>query len=316
MAQTDIEWTRTVLDDGTVLPGYTFNLVWGCTKVSPACDNCYAEAFSKRTGHDVWGPLGARRFMSPRYYRAPLKWNAEAERMGVRRKVFCSSMADVAENHPALDAARPWLWELIDRTPWLDWLLLTKRPGRLPRVLPAAWVRDGCPDNVWLGTTVEHQRFLDRRARELLSVSAPVHFLSCEPLLGELDLHPYIGNFCGCGLPQEPCDDWRAGRCKLAPAKLSWVIVGGESGPRAREFDLAHARSIVAQCRLAGVPCFMKQTGSVVRYHSDEDIEHFGLARFSGDDDLLKPKHWKGGDPNEWPEALRVREQPGESLTC
>lgn len=103
MKDSKIEWTDR-----------TFNIVWGCTEVSPECDHCYARTFARRTGHDVWGPTNPRRFLSPQYYRAPLAWNAAAMREGIRRKVFCSSMADWAENHPVA-AARASLRQSDER---------------------------------------------------------------------------------------------------------------------------------------------------------------------------------------------------------
>lgn len=235
MAETSIEWTATRLPDGSTVPGYTFNVVWGCSKVSPECAHCYAETFAKRTGHQVWGPRGRRRFLTPGYYLKPFKWNAEAERSGVRRKVFCSSMADFAEDHPDVAAARPWLWELVARTPWLDWLLLTKRPGNLERVLPESWLRWGCPPNVWLGTTLGVRRYKERRLSELLAIKADIHFLSCEPLLEDLgDLSPWLDG-------------------------IDWVIVGSESGPRRRPMSLMWTASIRDQCAQAGVAFFTKQ---------------------------------------------------------
>lgn len=112
-----IEWTD-----------HTFNPWWGCTKVSEACKNCYAEAWSKRVGQQVWGPQAERRFFGERHWLEPLKWNADAAAHGKRLRVFCASMADVFEDRRSLDPWRSKLWELIEATPQLDWLLLTKRP--------------------------------------------------------------------------------------------------------------------------------------------------------------------------------------------
>src|SRR5258708_7584279 len=111
-----IEWTH-----------HTFNPWWGCTKVSPACDNCYAEAWAKRVGNDVWGSKAPRRFFSDSHWKEPLKWQAQAAEEEERARVFCASMADVFEARPELDAPRARLWKLIESTPNLDWLLLTKR---------------------------------------------------------------------------------------------------------------------------------------------------------------------------------------------
>src|SRR5689334_16021242 len=132
-AKTKIGWTH-----------HTFNAWWGCHKVSPACKHCYAESFSKRTGHAVWGANAPRRFFGDAHWREPLKWNAAAEKAGERRRVFCGSMMDVFEWHDEptneqMNAARARLWELIESTPWLDWLLLTKRPENASSVLPDRW---------------------------------------------------------------------------------------------------------------------------------------------------------------------------------
>lgn len=138
-----IEWTH-----------HTFNTWWGCVKVSPACDNCYAESLSKRFG-DHWGPKAEYRTFSDKHWNEPLRWNRAAEKAGERHRVFCASMADVFDNR-APEGARERLWALIRQTPHLDWLLLTKRPQNIAEMLPEDW-GDGYP-NVWLGVTVENQR--------------------------------------------------------------------------------------------------------------------------------------------------------------
>src|ERR1051326_1134359 len=106
MAQTAIEWTWRRLPSGVVIPGYTFNIVWGCQKVSEGCKYCYADTLASRYGYALWGPGGARRTFGASYWRHPLAWNAEARRQGHRRNVFCSSMADVFEEHPVVAAER------------------------------------------------------------------------------------------------------------------------------------------------------------------------------------------------------------------
>jgi protein gp37 len=134
-----IEWTH-----------HTFNPWWGCVKVSPACANCYAETWAHRLGAKIWGRHAPRRFFGDEHWKHPLRWNAEAERDQVRRRVFCASMADVFEVRAELNPWRARLWPLIEQTPWLDWLLLTKRPKNVRRMAPwgSRW-----PHNVWLGTT-------------------------------------------------------------------------------------------------------------------------------------------------------------------
>jgi len=113
-----IEWTH-----------HTFNPWWGCVKVSPGCEHCYAEAFAKRVGKKVWGAQSDRRFFGDPHWREPLKWHDEAVITGERRRVFCASMADVFEDRDELIPHRIRLFQLIANTPKLDWLLLTKRPG-------------------------------------------------------------------------------------------------------------------------------------------------------------------------------------------
>jgi protein gp37 len=151
-----IEWTH-----------HTFNPWWGCVKLSPACAHCYAETWARRVGIDVWGGDAPRRFFTENHWREPIRWNKQAERLGVRARVFCASMADVFEPRTDLDPWREKLWALIDVTPWLDWLLLTKRPGHIKHVYPWA---NAARENVWLGTTAENQRWANRRIERLLSV--------------------------------------------------------------------------------------------------------------------------------------------------
>jgi protein gp37 len=219
-----IEWTH-----------HTFNPWWGCVKLSPACAHCYAQSLSKRVGMDLWGGKAPRRFFSEQHWREPLKWNAEAERLGLRARVFCASMADVFEPRPDLDPWREKLWELIESTPQLDWLLLTKRPGQLKHVYP--WAKHP-KENVWLGTTAENQKWADRRVERLLGVEAKVRFLSCEPLLSAIDLTRW-----------------------LQERQITWVIAGGESGGNARPTHPNWIRTLRDQCRAHGVPFHFKQWG-------------------------------------------------------
>ena len=191
MAETTIESTATPLPDGTLSPGFTFNPWIGCQEVSPACDNCYAREFMTRktTWATAWS--GDRFRTSEANWKKPLAWNRKAEKSGVRAKVFCASLADVFDNKTPPEW-RDELWHLIADTPHLDWLLLTKRPQNIAKMLPpmalnlyyGAWPWP----NVWLGTTVENQEEADRRIPCLLAVPAVKRFLSCEPLLGPVDL--------------------------------------------------------------------------------------------------------------------------------
>jgi protein gp37 len=224
-----IEWTH-----------HTFNPWWGCSKVSPACKNCYAEAWAKRLGQRIWGARSLRRFFGDAHWKEPLRWNAEAQRMQSRRRVFCASMADVFEVRSDLNRARESLWTLIESTPWLDWLLLTKRPQHIQRLAPwtSMW-----PKNVWLGTTVENQFWASVRLPQLLKYPAERRFLSCEPLLGLLDLTPWIAH--------RPHNLFQ----------IDWVIAGGESGPAARAMLPGWARHLRDQCHAAGIPFHFKQWG-------------------------------------------------------
>jgi len=226
-----IEWTH-----------HTFNPWWGCTKVSPGCKHCYAETWSKRVGQNLWGATADRRELSESYWRQPLAWNIDAERIGKRRRVFCASMADVFEDRRDLDAKRERLWTLIGQTPQLDWLLLTKRPQNVSRLAPYG---DRWPDNVWLGATAENQRWLDKRMSHLTALSARVLFLSCEPLLGSLDF-----------------SEW-TGRARRGEARaVDWVIAGGESGPHARPMHPEWLISLRDQCVEAGIAFHFKQWGT------------------------------------------------------
>jgi protein gp37 len=239
---------------------HTFNPWWGCVEVSPGCDNCYARVWAKRMGHDVWGADAPRKPASESYWREPLAWNRAAARVGVRRRVFCASMADVFEKHPTADEIRPRLWELIRATPNLDWLLLTKRPHRIAKCLPEDWSPIGGYSNVWLGTSAENQRLLDLRVPRLLDVPAAVRFVSCEPLLGPLNLRARSrADACiRCGEGPEGRHDHPDG---YRLRGLDWIIVGGESGPDGvrRNMEIAWLASVVDQCRAVGVPVYVKQ---------------------------------------------------------
>lgn len=294
-AETSIAWTD-----------HTFNPWWGCVKVSPGCAHCYADTFAKRVGQKVWGADAPRRFFGDKHWNEPLKWDASAKAAGVRRRVFCASMADVFEDRDDLVEPRARLFSLIQETQALDWQLLTKRPENIDRLL-TSWTLEhieGPLTNVWLGTTVEDQARADERIPHLLAVPAAVRFLSVEPLLGPVDLLPYIAaydaNANGAGEP--------GAYYPLPPSArgIDWVIVGGESGPGARQCDPAWIAGIVDQCREAGVPVFVKQLGAKV-LNGSHSIEG---GRSSWTADFPKPRDPKGGDPAEWPADLRVREFP------
>lgn len=228
---------------------HTFNPWWGCVKVSPGCQHCYADTLATRYGYTVWGPATttSRRFFGATHWQEPLRWNRDAARDGVRRRVFCASMADVFEENADLVSERQKLWALIEATPWLDWLLLTKRPEHINVMLPQQWLDHPRP-NVWLGTSVETQDQAARRIPLLQGVRAAVLFLSCEPLLGPLDLD---------GLAYEAAGPARSGYNPL----VDWIIVGGESGHGARPMHPDWVRSLRDQCTTAGIAFHFKQWG-------------------------------------------------------
>ncbi|MGB3432431.1 phage Gp37/Gp68 family protein [Achromobacter sp.] len=250
-----IEWTD-----------HTFNPWEGCQKVGPGCDHCYAETRNARFagGRAVnWGPGAPRRRTSAANWRKPLVWNRDAgvfyAQHGRRQRVFCSSLADVFDN--AVDPTwRRDLFDLIEMTPNLDWLLLTKRIGNVARMLPTHdWAARG---NVWLGTTIVNQSEAERDIPKLLAVPARRRFLSMEPLLGPVAL----------------------GRaCRLAAFHatevLDWVIVGGESGPGARPIHPDWARNLRDECQAAGVPFLFKQWGEWKPICEMPEAEHSALYR-------------------------------------
>lgn len=217
-----IEWTH-----------HTFNPWIGCTKISTACDNCYAAAWDVRGLQGLptrWGPHADR--TRTKTWGQPIRWQRKAKVEGVRYRVFVASLADVFDNHRSiLPAWRRELWALIRQCPDLDFLMLTKRPENIERFLPDDW-GEGYT-NVWLGSTVEDQKAAGR-TRHLIKVPAVVHFLSMEPLLSDVDLSGVIHG-------------------------LEWVITGGESGKRYRPVDPDWFRSLRDQCAAANVAFLFKQ---------------------------------------------------------
>lgn len=277
-ANSKIEWTD-----------HTFNPWRGCTKVSPGCANCYAETLSKRNPKLLgeWGQGKPRILASDDMWKQPLKWNEEGVRAlrewqetaahlqygeppPRRARVFTASLADWLDDEVSIEwLAR--LLELIHSTPQLDWLLLTKRPENWKqRMIDAVvklktsywvyeWIGGKAPANVWMGTTVEDQAEADKRIPVLLSIPARVRFLSCEPLLGAVDL---TGVEFGNHTRQSCLTPTYMGRLGFA-AKVDWVICGGESGhgDKIRPMHPEWARSLRDQCATAGVPFFFKQWG-------------------------------------------------------
>jgi protein gp37 len=175
MENSKIEWCH-----------HTFNPWIGCQEVSPGCNNCYAarqNRFRKWTADGDWGPHAERRRTSEAYWKQPFSWAKAARESGTRPRVFCASLADVFDNK-APEGARDDLFRLIRATPELDWLLLTKRPQNIVKMLPADW-DDGYP-NVWLGITAEDQEHYLMRWPILSRIPAVVRFVSYEPAIAPL----------------------------------------------------------------------------------------------------------------------------------
>lgn len=324
----NIEWT----DE-------TWNPCVGCTPVSPGCLNCYAATMAprlesmgqknyvgltvKRDGRSVFN--GTVRCLPDRLG-IPLGWRTP-------RMVFVNSMSDLFhEDMPVDFIAR--VFGVMFRCPQHTFQILTKRSDRMAKVTsdpyfyqriheaikgdmgydhpgrPAVNQSDLPLKNVWLGTSCEDQKHADLRIPHLLRCPAAVRFLSCEPLLGPIDIR------------------WDAAYERRADALtprdgIGWLIVGGESGPRARPCNVEWIRSIVKQCADAGVPCFVKQLGSNVQCRNDcvsDWLDECGLSlewiqsdhvRMQGDPVRVMLNR-KGSDPAQWPEKLRVRQMPKE----
>ena len=209
-------------------PTLRFNPWHGCTRVSPGCENCYAETFSKRLGRDIWGPGKPRRLMSEHYWNEPLRWNRKAEKAGKETKVFCASMADIFDAD-APDGQRERLWELIRKTPNLIWQLLTKRPEGYSSLLPYDILN---LDNVWKGATTEDQEWYEKR-HPFMEDLPGIWWASYEPALGPIT---HLG--------------------KNPPA---WLVFGGESGNRFRHVGKQWAVDVMNLCDEAGTKFFMKQ---------------------------------------------------------
>jgi protein gp37 len=236
---------------------HSFNPWIGCQEVSPGCDNCYARPLANEFGWAEWGPHRKRKRTTPGYWKQPLHW---ANRCGwTRGRVFCASLADVFDN--AVPA--PWradLFDLIRNTTALDWLLLTKRPQNIAKMVPPDW-GSGYP-NVWLGVSAENQHFFDQRWNVLRTVPAAVKFISAEPLLGPITL---------CNLSELP----------------GWVICGGESGPDARPMDPQWSRDLRDESAARGVAFFMKQMSGRAPIPPDLLLRQYPPTTFKRGDLLL-----------------------------
>lgn len=313
MQNTKIEWAH-----------HTFNPWIGCTKVGPGCDNCYAEAdFDKRRHVVHWGTNQPRKRTTPSTWAQPLRWNAKAginlhawEQFksvnGVsdenlvakglikptRPRVFCASLADVFDSE--VDAQwRDDLFALIEATPNLDWLLLTKRIGNVGNMLPVPFDFERHYPNVWIGATITGQAEADRDIPKLLAVPAAKRFLSMEPLLGPVDLthSKAVRSMCG------TCLAGQSRSCILSQPGpfVDWVIVGGESGPNARPMHPDWARSLRDQCQAAGVPFLFKRWGEWLPGQNEmhaigKKVAHHQNGRWGATETKITPKNYISWD--------------------
>jgi protein gp37 len=284
----------------------TWNPLVGCSRVSEGCRNCYAEREAagrlaktpkyqglarEVNGHPSW--TGELRLWEP-HLDQPLRWRAP-------RRIFVNSMSDLF-HEKVPDEWIDRIFAVMCKARQHTYQVLTKRPKRMRAYMDAHWptvcgVRPGePPHHIWLGVSVEDQATADERIPLLLQTPAAVRWVSYEPALVAVDFSRWLF---AAGEDGEPAPRNRPG--------LDWIVVGGESGPSARPFDLSWARSTVAYCRHAGVAVFVKQLGARP-FERDACAE--AVADSEGHRMLLGLRDRKGGDPSEWPQDLRVREYP------
>ncbi len=262
---------------------HTFNPWIGCTKISPGCANCYAEkSLPVKFNAIEWGKGKLRHRTSNANWKKPITWHNKAVKSGVRKRVFCASLADVFD--PEIDQKwRDDLWALIEQCDGLDWQLLTKRLNNLNidemlNMLPMKWRVFGFPEHVWLGHSVCTQSEADRIIPMMVEFSARVRFLSIEPLLEKIDLVKSIGDL-------EEC--------------FHWVIIGGESGEKARNIYFEWIENLLADCSYLKIASFVKQLGS--NLESNRMQYPYTINTITDR---------KGGDITEWPANLAVRQFP------
>lgn len=295
--KSSIEWTDA-----------TWNPIRGCSRVSEGCRNCYAERTAIRHEASSYAGLVKSTSNGPRWT-GEVRFVEEALGLPRRwlkpRRIFVNSMSDLFHEKVEDD----WLhriFHVMEHAPQHVFQILTKRPKRMQEYL--AW-RYGKDDehpcgripsrHIWLGVSVEDQATADERIPLLLATTAAVRWVSYEPALGPVDFNAL-------------CRPWSpTGATTRLITRLRWIVVGGESGPGARPFDLAWARSTIAQGRAAGVPVFVKQLGArpIV---ADTDFGQLGAyvrEALDGSNEVRFHDR-KGGDWSEWPEDLRVREYP------
>jgi protein gp37 len=341
---TSIEWTDASWNPLRAKNRETGKVGWYCSHISPGCGDqsgggCYAEAINRRLGTHIdyrSQDLGkVETFLDEKMLIQPLRWQKP-------RKIFVCSMSDLFgdwvedqdldEIHAVMALARYHTFQVLTKRPermreyyksptlakrifleitkyaeprpddFCDWMLMNQsameqhheniqaiRDNRKPHYLPEDMILELPLPNVWLGVSVEDQRRADERIPLLLDTLATVRWISAEPLLSDVDLSAHLD---------------------YSPS-LNWVVVGGESGPDARVFDIGWARSIISQCKMAGVACFVKQLGA--RPHKWLRDHPKGLPACETFLPLCL-KDRKGGNPEEWPAELRVREYPDTHL--
>ena len=280
MENSKIEWTR-----------HTANLWIGCTEVHTGCDNCYARVLNNRWGHKNWGKDAPRRAVK-KVWNDFKKWQADAAKLGEIHSVFVGSMMDIFEKPMKLAVPMIITWDFVNlhitntdelrshffnvivpSSPNLRFLLLTKRPGNINRFIPQSW-KTNPPSNVIFGTSPVNQETADKLIPQLLEVNGK-HFLSVEPMLGQVNLWPWLStpgwvptyndpDNAGCHPPSEPTNEF-----------IDWVICGGESGHGKREFNPIWARLLRDTCKTAGVPFFMKQWDKIKAIPDDLMIREF-----------------------------------------
>lgn len=289
-ANTNIAWTRS-----------SWSPWIGCTEVSPGCTNCYARVLDQRYrygGGVHWGHGVPRHRTAKSSWRHPIQWNKSAGEKRERWTVF-PSLCDPFDNEVP-EEWRQDLGNLIQDTPNLVWLLLTKRVGNANRMLGDMFL-DGPPDNIWIGASVVNQEESDRDIPKLLATPAAKRFVSYEPALSAVDFSPWLGD----KALKDLVATFPPGAFPL-PAHLTprpaidWLIIGGESaqgGAKARPFDIGWARSTVVQCKASSVPVFVKQIGSNAFVTRGGQIPY-------------RTKDRAGADYHEWPPDLQIQEFP------
>lgn len=340
MGKTTIEWCTDTWNPIRARRKAGGKVGWHCEKVSAGCARCYAERFNGRSLPGGGTGLAYNKvdrelvetFVDTAMLGQPLRWRRP-------RKVFVCSMTDLFGEW-VTDEQIAAVFGVMAACPQHTFMVLTKRPDRKRKFFeqldpvssfinaarragayiakePFEWKRERPLPNVWLGVSVEDQATADERIPELLSTPAALRFVSYEPALGPIDfgrsggLPVYLeaATVTTRGMPAGNVIEVRGGRGfvkhdgNLRPW-LDWVIVGGESGPGARPFDVAWARSTIAQCRAAGTKCFVKQLGAWPVDYSEDMTTTNSFSR------RVTLRHRKGSDPSEWPADLRVREFP------